>query len=149
MKRLTQCQRAGGDGGEHIAGTVLGSGNVPCPIGEQTAALHTGPAGVAGIPVDAGDDHALGTELAEGLRHLDKVCAVAVFPVGKTGQEGGFRQIGKQIVAPAAQMLHSLYMGIRHAGVELAVVTHGRVDDLQAIELVQNLADNLRLLGVG
>ena len=39
-------------------------------------------------------------------------------------------------------------MGIGHAGIELTVVAHGRVDDLEALKFVQNLTDHLCLLGV-
>ena len=72
-----------------------------------------------------------------------------VLPVGQAGQESGFRQIGQQIIAPAAQLLHGFHMILRHAGVKLAMVTHSRIDYLQTVKLIQHLADAFRLAGIG
>ena len=149
MQRLSPGQRAGGDRGEHIAGAVLAAGNLSGPIGEQTAAEHACPAGIAGIPGDAGNDHTSGTHAAEGIGHFDEIIAVAGFPIGHAGEEGCFRYIGKQIIAPAAQLSHGFHMLRRDTGVELAVVTHHRIDDFQTVKFIQHTADCFRLLRIG
>ena len=128
---------------------MLTPGNPPGPIGEQTAAQHSDPAGIALIPGESCDDHTPGTQSAKGISHFNEIIAVALFTIGHSCEKSGFRQIGKQVIAPAAQFGHGFHMGFRHPGIELSVVTHHRINDFQTIEFVKDTADSFSLPGVG
>ena len=70
MQGLTHGQRAGGDGGKHISGTVVGNTDTLCLIGEELIPEQACLAGVFFVPAHTGDDAAVGAEGSQAIAQL-------------------------------------------------------------------------------
>ena len=125
-------QAANKGGCVYIAGAVTGIAQAIMLVVLIVAVFHDYHAGLAGSIGNAGEDHILAAQSGQAADEGIDVAAVILGLKFHVGEEAGFGDVGHNKVSLAAKALHGLHIGIVKGGVELAVVSHGRVNHLQA-----------------
>ena len=133
----------------NIACAVAGIGQlIVLVVAVLLAFLHHN-TGLAFLVGNAGEDHILTAQSLELGQDLVDVSPVILGLILHAGHETGLGDIGDHKIRLAAQALHSLHKFHVKAGIQIAVIRHGRIHDLDSLgaNRRKNIGNIIDLLG--
>ena len=136
-------------GGVNVAGAMAALGELIVLVIVELAVFVDNNAGSGGFIADTGQDDCAGTESCKFFNKLFDVSFIIGFFVFSTGDQAGFCDVRKNIIRGFAKAGHTLDKIEIKPRIKNAVISHSRVDNMQAVVFgtgIENALDIVDLL---